>query len=280
MKKSNFMAMVTLALLPMFVFVSCKKDDIAQNEVLNGMSEKASVEVMLSASPSLYDAVKLDIQEVRIHSTTDGWVSLNMIKPGVYNLHEFTNGNDLLLGSAELPLGYISQIMVVLGDNNSIITDGVPFALEIPIIADRGFIINVNAMMHPGDNLPVLIDIDLSHAEQSPSEGNFELNPVFTLASDQATGIITGSVFPAEAMPVVAVYNESVKRYGIPDANGFFMIKGIKQGSYTIVYYPRTKGYTEVILKEISVISNKTTELEPVYLGSPFDNVGGSADKP
>jgi hypothetical protein len=280
MKRSNFMAMATLALLPVFVFMSCKKDDIAQNEVLHGMSEKASVEVMLSASPSLYDAVNIDIQDVRIHSAVDGWVSLNLLKPGVYNLHDFTNGKDLSLGKVEVSQGNISQIMIVLGENNTIVDDGVPYALEIPVIADRGFIININAMMQPGNNQPVLIDIDLSHAEQSPADGNFELDPVFNLASDLATGIITGSVFPAEAMPVVAVYNESVKRLGIPDANGFFMIKGIQQGNYTIVYYPRTKGYTEVTLKNVSVTRNKTTELEPVYLGSPFGNVGGSADKP
>jgi len=280
MKKSNFMAMATLALLPVFAFMSCKKDDMIQNEDLNRLSEKASVEVILSASPSLFDAVNLDIQEVRIHSTTDGWVRLNMFKPGVYNLQDFTNGKDLSLGKVEISQGNISQIMVVPGENNTIVADGVPYALEIPVIRDRGFIINVNAMMQPGNNQPVLIDIDLSHAEQSPSDGNFELDPVFTLASDLATGIITGSVFPAEAMPVVAVFNETEKRLGIPDANGFFMIKGIQEGNYTIVYYPRNKGYTEVTLKNVSVTRNKTTELEPVYLGSPFGNVGGSADKP
>lgn len=280
MKKSNFMAIATLALLPMFVFMSCKKDDIAQNEVLNGMSEKASVEVILSASPSLHEAVNLDIQEVRIHSDVDGWVRLNMFKPGVYNLHDFTNGNDLSLGRAQLSQGNVTQIMLVTGENNTIVADGVPYALEIPNIADRGFIINVNAMLHPGNNQPVLIDIDVNHAEQSPADGSFTLNPVFNLASDLATGIITGSVFPAEAMPVVVVYNETEKRLGIPDANGFFMIKGIKQGNYTIFYYPRAKGYSEVTLKDVSVTRNKTTELEPVYLGSTFGNVGGSTDKP
>jgi hypothetical protein len=203
-----------------------------------------------------------------------------MFKPEVYNLHNFTNGKDLSLGSAEITQGNISQIMLVTGENNSIVVDGVPYALEIPVLRDRGFIINVNAMMQPGNNQPVLIDIDLSHAEQSPANGNFTLDPVFNLASDLATGIITGSVFPAEAMPVVAVFNETEKRLGIPDANGFFMIKGIKQGNYTIVYYARTKGYSDVTLKNVAVTRNKTTELEPVYLGSPFGNVGGSADKP
>lgn len=280
MKKSNFMAMATLALLPMFVFMSCKKDDMIQNEDLNGLSEKASVEVLLSTSPSLFDAVNLDIQEVRIQSAVDGWVSLNLFKPGVYNLHDFTNGKDLSLGKVEVSPGNISQIMVVLGENNTIVADGVPYALEVPVTDDKGLIINAETMLHPGNNQPVLIDIDVSHAEQSPPDGDFTVKPVFTLTSELATGVIKGSVFPADAKPVVVAYNETEKKMAIPDANGLFMIKGLKQGKYTIVYSARTRGFSEVTLNNIAVMWDKTAELKPVYLGSPSGNDGEITDKP
>ena len=42
--------------------------------------------------------------------------------PGLYNLMDLTNGKDTILADAEIPQGSISQIRLILGDNNFIIT--------------------------------------------------------------------------------------------------------------------------------------------------------------
>ena len=89
--------------------------------------ENARLEIRLTDAPGDYEAVYVDIQGVEIHAdegnTSNGWKSLE-VQEGRYNLLEFTNGIDTLLATAVLPAGRISQIRLILGDNNSVKIDG------------------------------------------------------------------------------------------------------------------------------------------------------------
>src|SRR5258706_11144883 len=87
----------------------CSKDS-AQN---------ATLQVRLTDAPGDFQEVNIDIQDVQVSADTGGWQSLSVNK-GVYNLLEFTNGSDVLLGSIELPPGKISQVRLVLGSNNTV----------------------------------------------------------------------------------------------------------------------------------------------------------------
>ena len=54
--------------------------------------------------------------------------------PGLYNLMDLTNGRDTILADAEIPQGSISQIRLILGENNFIITkDGEKRCLPHPV---------------------------------------------------------------------------------------------------------------------------------------------------
>ncbi len=44
---------------------------------------------------------------------------------GIYNLLEFVNGQDTLIVDEDIPSGYISQIRLVLGENNTVMVDSV-----------------------------------------------------------------------------------------------------------------------------------------------------------
>ena len=63
---------------------------------------------MLTDAPADYDAVLIDIQDVQIHVSDNdaegSWQSL-IVNKGIYNLLDFRNGMDTLLGSIELPAG-------------------------------------------------------------------------------------------------------------------------------------------------------------------------------
>ena len=89
-------------------------------------SKTARLNIRLTDAPGDFEEVNVDIQEVKVHASggdqENGWKSLD-ITAGVYNLLEFTNGLDTLLGSIELPAGKVSQIRLVLGSNNSIKVD-------------------------------------------------------------------------------------------------------------------------------------------------------------
>src|SRR5258708_27195570 len=89
-------------------FSSCKKD-----------KGNATLSVYLTDAPATYDAVNIDVASVQIKASADqsdnGWQTLTLAKAGVYNLLDFRNGMDALLGSVELPAGTVSQMRLILG---------------------------------------------------------------------------------------------------------------------------------------------------------------------
>src|SRR5882724_6605827 len=98
------------------IFVSCKKSD----------SGASHLEVRLTDAPAGYDAVYIDIQKVEVNVSGDtgtirGWQTINLLHPGVYNLLNFKNGIDTLLAATDLPAGTLSQMRLVLGNNNSVV---------------------------------------------------------------------------------------------------------------------------------------------------------------
>jgi hypothetical protein len=106
---------------------SCKKDS-------NISGESAHLNVTMTDSPGDYDKVNIDLKNIEIHTSegeqNSGWIALNT-KQGIYNLLELTNGIDTLIGNADLPAGKISQIRLVLGNNNSLVIDGQEHHLNI-----------------------------------------------------------------------------------------------------------------------------------------------------
>lgn len=139
--------------------------------------------VYLSDDPADYEAVWIDVQDVRINNTADtinGWTSLHVIRPGLYNLLAFRNGVDTLLCSADIPTGSISQIRLVLGSNNSIKTATGSFPLETPSAQQSGLKINLQAILKPGQVYKLTLDFDAAQSIVSTGSGKFMLKPVIT----------------------------------------------------------------------------------------------------
>src|SRR6266702_3813741 len=106
------------------IFLSCKKS--------TSNSGSGHLQVMLTDAPAAYDAVYIDVQKVEVNVSADsgagsGWQTVNVLRPGIYNLLKFSNGIDTLLAAADLPAGTISQMRLVLGNNNSIVLNGQSF---------------------------------------------------------------------------------------------------------------------------------------------------------
>jgi len=136
MKKQIFSAaFIGLALIT--GVIACQKDSSENN------GGKARLQVRLTDAPATYDAVNIDIQKVMINtsedtSTTQGWVELPMLHPGVYNLLDFRNGIDTVLADMEVPAGRINQIRLILGNDNSVVIDGVEHELKTPSAQQSG----------------------------------------------------------------------------------------------------------------------------------------------
>lgn len=230
-------------------------------------AKNARMEVRLTDAPGDYEEVNIDIQGVEIHSSegnsNSGWQSLD-IQAGVYNLLELTNGLDTLLGSIELPAGRISQIRLVLGDNNSIKVDGETFDLSTPSAQQSGLKLNLQANLVEGLTYKVLLDFDVAKSIVQTGNGAYKLKPVIRAISEATSGAIKGAVSIVESTPAVYVINGmDTVGTSFADSTGVFMVKGVPPGTYTVSFAPAT-GYTIADIDGVEVVLGEVKDLGTV----------------
>jgi len=213
--------------------------------------KNARIEVRLTDAPGDYEEVNIDIQGVEVHTDGGGWLDLN-VNSGVYSLLELTNGLDTLLGTLELPPGRISQIRLVLGDNNTIQVDGETFDLSTPSAQQSGLKLNLHANLQEGITYRVLLDFDVARSIVNTGNGSYSLKPVIRAISEATSGAIKGSVSVAESSPAVyAIMSPDTLGTTFADSTGAFLIKGLPAGTYTVSFGPAS-GY--VIADQTGVI--------------------------
>src|SRR5262249_44086438 len=114
---------------------------------LDSNVDNSRLEVWLTDAPGDYEEVNIDIQGIEINSSEsdngNGWKSLH-VESGVYNLLELTNGFDTLIGKLDLPPGKISQIRLILGNENSIKVNGQMHDLSAPSAQQSGLKLQVH----------------------------------------------------------------------------------------------------------------------------------------
>src|SRR6476661_7424035 len=112
MKRAKILILMLVA-APMLMMVGCNK-------------EKANTSTMrfkLTDAPGAYDAVNIDIQGVKVFSTTQGWVTFSS-SLGVVNILDYTNGQTTLITEGTIDAGTITQAQLILGSNNSVVVGG------------------------------------------------------------------------------------------------------------------------------------------------------------
>src|SRR6476660_4621200 len=132
MKRVKNLLFTCLAISGFTFLQGCSNDDNNNNSG----SGTARMRVSMTDAPGEYDEVNIDVQDVMIKSTSDtgdsGWVSVGNITPGVYNLLDLTGGVTTLLADNDIPAGHLGQIRLILGDNNTVVKDGVSYPLNTP----------------------------------------------------------------------------------------------------------------------------------------------------
>jgi hypothetical protein len=231
----------------------------------------ARMEVRMTDAPGDYEEVNVDIRSVQIHKedtdSESGWMTLDQINPGVYNLLDFANGRDTLLASANLPAGTISQIRLVLGNNNSLkLKNGQVVDLKTPSGQTSGLKVKINADLREDVTYVVLLDFDAAKSVVPRGNGQYNLKPVIRTITQAVAGGIKGKVTPAELKPgiyVISAANDTVG--GFANENGDFLVKGIKAGTYTVKFYTENGEHNKV-LESVSVSQEEIKDLGTVNL--------------
>lgn len=258
MKTLKFFIGVSLILMAGILILSCSEE-----------SKTSRLEIRLTDAPGDYEEVNIDIQEVRVHASegeqNNGWQSLDIDK-GVYNLLDFTNGLDTLLGAVELPVGRISQVRLILGNNNTLKENGQLHDLSTPSAQQSGLKLNVQAVLTEGITYTILLDFDVARSILKTGNGSYKLKPVIRAITEATSGAIEGTVSIPQSTPAVyAIHNQDTVGTSFANDLGKFMIKGVPAGTYTLSFAPAT-GYLIEDIDGVVVTTGSVTKVGEIVV--------------
>lgn len=230
--------------------------------ILSGCNKnkQAKLSIYLTDDPANYSQVNIDIQQVLVNVSNggDNWKELS-INPGIYNLLDFRNGLDVLLGSIELPVGKVSQIRMVLGANNSVKEGNTIYPLETPSAQQSGLKFNVNVELVEGVDYKLWIDFDAGRSVvKAGNSGRYNLKPVIKTFTEATSGAIKGIVLPAAAEAwVYAIIGTDTVASAKPDVlTGSFLMRGIAPASYTVAIDGKNNYIDKSILNVVVTLGN------------------------
>jgi len=268
MKLKHLGRILPIAGIAMLVFTlnACKKSGVVSNQ-------PSKMNIYLTDAPASYKAVWIDIQQVMVKSDANdsagGWVEVPLLKPGMYNLLDFRNGADTLLGGVDLPAGKVSQIRLILGGNNQIVLeDGSTVDLKTPSAQQSGLKLNVDADLKAGIPYALVLDFDAARSiVKAGNSGQYILKPVIRAFAKEAGGGIQGVVLPDSANAQITAIAGLDTLGAIPDATGAYKFWGLPANNYTLIFTAdSTTGYHSDTVNNIAVTVGNITTVDTVRL--------------
>ena len=263
--KKLFPLFSVFAIATLFIF-SCQKNNTS------GSGDQPRLELRLTDNPAAgIKEVWVDIRQVEIitgDSTSP--VMLSGVHAGVYNLLELTGGKDTLLADALIPSGTISQIRLILGDNNYLITSsGEKIMLKTPSAQQSGLKVQLHQEVSGGILYRITLDFDVARSIVfAGNSGNVILKPVLRVISFVPSGgNITGMVVPDSVLTsVIAIKGlDTITSTFTNTANGGYFFKDVPAGNYSLSFIPSDTTYKKV-QKDAIVVLGQTTIVDTVKL--------------
>lgn len=252
-KNSHFFGIVITGLM----FTSCSP---GQNPADGGT---AKMNVRLTDAPGEYDEVNIDVQAVEIIYNDSDRVTMNAVRPGVYNLLDLTNGLDTLIATEDIPSGEISQIRLILGENNTVMVDSTLRDLNTPSAQQSGLKINFHETLVSGITYEVTLDFDASRSIVLTGNNKYQLKPVIRAFVGAISGSIEGHVNPDSAVSYTFVIDNTDTIGTLPDSTGYFRINGLPAGSHD-VNFTALAPYTDQTVNGVNVTLGQVTDIDTV----------------
>jgi hypothetical protein len=244
-------------------------DDDNDNDSTAGTSR---VRINMTDAPGDYDEVNVEVIGVRYKTTTDtgeeGWVDLDGVEPGVYNLLDLTGGVTVMLADDEIPSGNLGQIRLILGDDNTVVKDGVTYDLNTPSAQQSGLKLKIDQELEPNVTYNFLVDFDVHHSVvEAGGSGNYNLHPVLRVTAEAATGSISGSIANVGIPVTASVQVGDVVVSADTNDAGDFVIHGVPAGTYTVTLTADpSSGLPAVEIPDVIVVNGDVTDVGEITL--------------
>lgn len=257
--KNYFKSILCFAVLGI-VLVGCSSD--------RDQDETAGFSVQLVDAPGDYEAVLVDVQGVE--AIIDGeTIDLGPAETGVYDLLELTGGISALLAEGVLPAGNLSQIRLILGEDNNLVIDGDEVDLKTPSAQQSGLKVNIHQSLEPGIFYEFILDFNVDKSVTALGNGEgYILAPVIRATTVAESGAVVGVVTPAETQSLVTASNgtEEISAY-TNEESGEFLLYGVPSGTYAITITPdANSGLSEITLEDVEVVKGESTDLGIIAL--------------
>jgi hypothetical protein len=258
-----------LSILAITLF-NCSDNDDTNNSI----EGKSQISVKLMDNPGDYDNVFVEVIDVKVkvndaNDDESGWISLGAINTGIYDLLELTGGiNVLLVDNFDIPSGTLNQIRLILGDNNSVVIDGVTHPLNTPSAQQSGLKIKVNETLAPNIHYTFLLDFDVDQSIViAGNSGNINLKPVLRASVEANSGALSGIISPADVQTSITVSNGIVSASAYTDANGNFIVVGLPEGIYDVTITPDPLSMFETqVIEDVEITIGQTLNLGLITL--------------
>lgn len=269
-------------------FIACKKENSGSS---SGIADKSQLSIYMMDDPVPFTQVLVDIKQVAVKIDTAAhtadadntnqwndnykgchngnsaiWDTLT-ITPGIYDLLKLRNGTDTLLASSLVASGKVLQVRITLGADNTIYTDSVTsYPLNI-IGPSNSFNLDVrreDISVVSNTQLKLWFDFNLSKSIFF-FNNKYWLTPQLTAFNDITRPKLEGRVLPQGASGFVEVYNSSDTLYALPRIGGYYQVRGVTAGTYS-VYFKGWHGYKDTTITNITVGSSGLTTVPTITL--------------
>lgn len=172
MTNNNLHKSVIYSVLFLFLFCSCSQELDTET-----FDDKSLVTVKLQGTPSQLSRVNIEILDVQIRVLEDetnpnAWLSLTTMNTGIHDLTLLTNYEALtLVEFEEIPTGFIYNIKLVLGDQNSAVNNAIEYELIISPEQGHESINIVEKQLHANKLYDFLIEFDVDGSVELTTEG-------------------------------------------------------------------------------------------------------------
>lgn len=245
---------------------SCQKKEITPPKP----DQSTPFSVYLSDAAARYQAVLLNIQQIWVNATdsiNNGWLQVPLTRTGQFNLLHFQNGKDTLLASTNLPSGTITQLRLVLGDNNQIIlNDGTVMPLTVTTDEPSTIKLAVHEKLTPQVPYNLVLDFNVGASIKQSQGGRYTFQPVIRTYEKGSGGAIEGIVLPDSVHTSVLAVTGTDTLSTVPDSSGYYNFRGLPEGIYSLYYIPDTISFQRDTLDSVSVTAGQIIQLDTVRL--------------
>lgn len=260
--KKNLQIPVLAISIVIMILASCQRE--AKD------SRNARVQVYLTDNPGDYEAVFIDVVDIKVNisgDTINGWQSLTGVNAGVYDLLTLVNDNDTLLADAAINSGRLHQMRLVLGTENFVKVNGQLIRLKTPSAQQSGLKLNIQQDVLSGVLYKIVLDFDVAKSIVKTGNDKYILKPVIRTMLEAAGGSIKGVVLPNSFQTaVLAIQGPDTVASTYTASNGSYLIKGLTAGTYSVSFLPVDSLYRDSLRTGINVTTGQVTLVDTTVL--------------